>query len=197
MRLFIAVDLPVEVKASIELAIAPARARLPRARWVRSENLHLTLAFLGEVSVEQRERAVEHLSEKLEQEGGFSYRVAELGAFPPAGKARVLWLGLEPAADFERLASQVRVALQAAGVPFDAKAFRAHVTLARLDPPWAPPLRATIAEQLSPLCAPLSRPLIGCDRVTMFASTLGSAGPSYRVEQEFRLPPAAERAGAA
>ena len=197
MRLFAAVDLPQEIKSTIDRSLAPARARLPRARWVRAENLHLTLAFLGEVDSGQRDRAVNALKKKLEQGGGFSYGVGEIGAFPPAGKVRVVWLGLEPAAPFEALARDVREAIGEAGVPFDDKPFRAHVTVARCDPPWAPPLRATIGEQLAPLCAVFSRTEIGCDRVTLFASTLGSGGPSYRVEAEFPLQLPAGRAGGA
>jgi 2'-5' RNA ligase len=201
VRLFVAVGLPEEARTAIVAATTPARALLPKARWVKRENLHLTLAFLGQVSVEQRDRAVRFLREKLEQGEGFRYFVREVGAFPPAGRVRVVWLGLEPPAPFEALAATVRSALREADVPFDDKPFRAHVTIARCDPAWAPPLRATIAERLSPLCAPLSKPAIGCDRVTLFASTLGSAGPSYVAEAEFRLRPGAslpaEAAGAA
>ena len=164
MRLFVAVDLPAATKVAIDSAVAPGRGHFPRARWVRRANLHLTLAFLGALSVEQRDRAVRHLREKLEQGRGFSYSVRGVGAFPPAGKVRVLWMGLEPAAPFEALAAATREALRAADVPFDDKPFRAHVTIARCDPPWPPPLRATIAERLVPLCAPLSTASIGCDR---------------------------------
>jgi 2'-5' RNA ligase len=187
LRLFVAFDLPAQAKAVIGQAIDSVRGRVPRARWVRPENLHLTLAFLGEADADQQSRACQHLRERLDQAGGFSGHLGSFGAFPPAGKVRVLWLGIEPAADFEALASRVRDALRDAAAPLDEKRFRAHVTIARCDPPWAAPLRATIAEQLHPFAALLSRTAIGCDRVTLYSSTLGSGGPTYRVEEEFLL----------
>ena len=49
MRLFVAVDLPEGVKGNLDAAVAPLREAFPRARWVRPQGSHLTLAFLGAV----------------------------------------------------------------------------------------------------------------------------------------------------
>ncbi len=119
---------------------------MPPARWVRPTGLHLTLAFLGEVEAERVAAIAQALREKLEQEGGFRAHFAGLGSFPNAGPVRVVWAGLEPAARFSRLAELAQDALRAAGVAFDDRPFRSHVTLARCDPPWPAHLRAEIGE---------------------------------------------------
>ncbi|WP_291272985.1 RNA 2',3'-cyclic phosphodiesterase [Geothrix sp.] len=101
------------------------------ARWCRPEGLHLTLAFLGECA----EEALPHLGAVGEAVAGrrkaFLLRTAGLGGFPSFGAARVLWLGLEPSPALEALAADLRHTLGAAGDPFEAPPFRAHLTLAR------------------------------------------------------------------
>lgn len=175
------------MQAAIGEACAAIRAHLPRARWVRSENLHLTFAFLGEVEEAVLPRLSRNLREKLEQGRGFSGRFSGVGAFPPAGKVRVVWIGLEPEAKLEQLAALVRAALSAAEAPFDEKAFRAHVTLARCDPPWPVTARADLSRRFTPFTELFSRTDVPCERVTVFSSVLASGGPTYRPELEVEL----------
>ena len=128
LRLFFALPLPAD--------LCGALGRWQRAQpviggWSRPEGLHLTLAFLGA-------RAPEGLAQ-LEAIGeavaaghrAFELRTAALGAFPDPGRARVLWLGLAPSPDLERLSADLREALATAGKAFDPKPFRPHLTLAR------------------------------------------------------------------
>lgn len=187
MRLFVAVDLPEAAKESLDAAVAPLRAALPRARWVEPSRFHLTLAFLGETDGGRLPALSGALREKLEQEVGFRAHFSALGAFPNHGPVRVLWLGLEPSVRFVRLAELAQDGLRAAGVASDTKPFRSHVTLARCEPAWPAHRRVELDEPGSRLGERLAGLTFACDRVTLFSSTLGKGGPTYRAEDSFPL----------
>lgn len=209
MRLFVAVDLPSELKRQLEATVASLSSRLPRARWVRPELLHLTLAFLGDVD-SGSVGTIEHgLREKLGEECAFPVHLDRVGTFPPDGRVRIVWIGLQPEADLARLAAGAREGLQAVGAKFDAKPFRAHVTLARCDPPWPSRTREDLTSFVTPFTEPFSfsssssssslppPPAAAassgaptsfvCARVTLFSSELGKGGPTYHPEAEIAL----------
>jgi len=126
LRLFIAIELPENVKK----ALLKVRVDIPGARWVPVEQIHLTLAFLGEVD----EITLTRLTEALAR-----IRIAEFqlcfsgsGCFPNLHRPRVLWLGLKLEAHLLDLACRVREAVQFCGIPHDDRPFSPHITLARL-----------------------------------------------------------------
>jgi 2'-5' RNA ligase len=108
-------------------------------RWVLREQLHVTLAFLADVS----ERALEDLGERLgraaKRRTPFATALVGGGAFPNVGRARVLWAGLEidepGRVELSRLATGARAAATKAGAGVDGARFRPHVTVARLKRP--------------------------------------------------------------
>lgn len=126
MRLFIAIEIPADLKRNIN----SMRADIPGARWVVAEQIHLTLAFLGEVE----EAGVERLNSELAriQSGEFELCFSGTGCFPSRHRPRVLWIGLEPQPRLDELAAKVRAALFACGIPQEERPFSPHITLARL-----------------------------------------------------------------
>jgi RNA 2',3'-cyclic 3'-phosphodiesterase len=128
-RLFVAIDVPMAARQALSDAVTGLRVRHDGLRWSRPAGWHVTLAFLGEVGVGGRIRAISAL------------RRATVGAAPCAvtlsGRLgrfgdRVLWASVE--ADDDRLPTLVdgiRRELAAAGLPFDDRPFRSHLTLAR------------------------------------------------------------------
>ncbi len=126
MRLFIAIELPDDLK----IALARQRVDIPGARWVPVAQIHLSLAFLGEVD----EAAMEHLIVQLSSiwAPGFELRFCGTGCFPSRHRPRVLWIGMEPEPLLKDLASRVRAVVLACGIPQDERPFYPHVTLARL-----------------------------------------------------------------
>jgi 2'-5' RNA ligase len=106
------------------------RTDIPGARWVPTEQIHLTLAFLGEVD----EAAVERLSGELARirAPGFRLCFSGTGCFPDRRRPRVLWVGLVPHPRLKQLAAGVREAVLACGIPQDERPFSPHITLARL-----------------------------------------------------------------
>jgi len=131
LRLFFALPLP----APLREALGRWQQTGPPARWSRPEGLHVTLAFLGDRPAEALPALDALASAVAARHAPFALCTAGLGGFPGTRRARILWLGLAPSPALESLARDLRGALAAAGEPFDAKPFRAHITLARLRQP--------------------------------------------------------------
>ena len=174
MRLFAAVELPDAERRRLGRRVSDLRSRFPPAAWVRPENLHATLAFVGEAGPEAADTASAALAPACAQRAPISAATGGVGAFPERGPLRVIWIALEPVAALAGLAGAVRAALAAAGVPFDERSFQAHVTLARARAPWAAPWR----ERLAPLAAEPAR--FEVREVVLLASELAPGGSIYR-----------------
>ena len=135
LRVFCAVELPGEVRSRVAERVRRLRAEFPdvRASWEKPEKLHVTLKFLGDVEparVEALSGAAARACSNIEP---FELTVEEPGSFPTRGQPRVLWLGIVDASG--RLALMQR-ALEtecaAAGFPHESRAFKPHLTLARV-----------------------------------------------------------------
>jgi RNA 2',3'-cyclic 3'-phosphodiesterase len=100
--------------------------RHPAARCMRGENLHLTLAFIGEVDAAIARRIVARISVQSWPAG--TWQVDRLGVFD---KARVLWAGSGDEAHLSAVAAKTRQILDELQVRYDRKPFAPHVTLLR------------------------------------------------------------------
>ena len=183
MRLFVAVAPPPELLDRVAREVERKRSALPRARWVRREHLHLTLAFLGEVDAARIDALASALSARVGERRRVQARLAGAGAFPAWGPARVVWAGFEPEAELVELAAAVRRAVGEAGLECDEKPFRAHLTLARCPERWPPETRAALPD----LLAEVGRSEFEVDRVVLIESVLGPDGPTYTTRAEAPL----------
>lgn len=133
MRLFLAINLEPAVRHAIASATLPLRDTAPGLRWTDESRLHLTLKFLGD----QDEAVVPSLggalSDVANRHRQFAMTVGEIGAFPNFRRARVVWIGVEREPRLELLHHDVEVACEAQGFEVDGRAFRPHVTLARVN----------------------------------------------------------------
>lgn len=135
MRLFVAIELPDEVRGALARGLGELRRVLPRARWVRAEALHITLKFLGEQPAEVVEPLAAALARELAPLAPVAVRLGGAGFFPRAERARVAWVG-GIAPGMERWAAGVEAAAAAVGIPREERPFSLHLTLARLERPW-------------------------------------------------------------
>jgi len=111
--------------------------------WVRPENLHLTLKFLGPVDEPRLVDVRAALAGAAALAAPFELAVAGLGAFPTPARPRVVWAGVDRGgAALAALAGAVEDALAPLGVPREARAFSAHVTLGRVRQPRGDPALA-------------------------------------------------------
>jgi 2'-5' RNA ligase len=138
VRVFCAVELSDEVRAAAAEHVARLRRDFPDARagWVRPEGLHVTLKFIGEVTAARVGDLSVAAAAAVEGFAPFGLSAEEAGTFPPRGAARVLWLGLrDESGGLARLQRRLEAECEAAGFPREPRAFKPHLTLARLRQP--------------------------------------------------------------
>jgi 2'-5' RNA ligase len=97
LRLFVAIDVPDDVRDVVDHAVGPLRERFPTGRWVPVANQHVTVKFLGSTPPERVPVVLERVTEVASRHAPFTTRAARLGAFPSARRAKVLWVGLDDA----------------------------------------------------------------------------------------------------
>lgn len=179
LRLFIAIDVPGEVRLPIDEVVTPWRERYPGGRWVPSENRHVTLKFLGSTSPELVGWVGSAVAQVAAGTRPLRSRVEGLGAFPSARRARVLWAGLEDSGGAMRdLAAALDLALEREFVP-EQRGFTPHLTLARFDPP------VELGEALGREVA-WSGPFL-VDHFTLYRSRLRRPAPLYEPLAVFPL----------
>ena len=189
VRLFVGVELALaavrELAAVAEALRRKARAAGLQVRWVAPERYHVTLKFLGWTRPEAVLAIADALAEPIATVADFGITGRGLGAFPDAGRARVLWAGVDdPAAGMSRMAEIVETALEPVGFARASRAFHAHVTLGRIREPG----------DLQGLLAGVSDKMFREARVsavTLFESVLKSTGSQYQTRARFGLREAA------
>ncbi len=129
MRIFIALDIPQEIRARITEYLERARKFAPDARWARVEGLHVTLKFIGEVSDEVVQQMKNALSTVKAMP--LEIKFQGVGFFPNEKGARVFWVGVDGGEALPSLAGSVDAALEKLGIKQEEKAYHPHLTLAR------------------------------------------------------------------
>jgi 2'-5' RNA ligase len=134
VRLFLAVNLPPEVRQAIVDAAAPLREAAPTLPWVDVEKLHLTVKFLGQQSEEMAARISDAMLGVAARNRAVGVELGDIGAFPNFRRPRVVWLGVSSEPKLELLHHDVETACEALGIPVEGRPFRPHLTLARVRP---------------------------------------------------------------
>lgn len=145
MRAFLAIELPDDVRARLVAAKRELAALGAAVRWVRDENLHVTIKFLGEVTDAAIGTLRADLAGPLADVPPLAIAVRGVGAFPDVRRPRVIVAGVDCAALGAIAALVERAAARIGAVP-ETRPFTAHVTLVRVRERtgWAP-LAAALA----------------------------------------------------
>ena len=176
-RLFTAVELTPSVRDAVVQSTVSLLRELDtegprRLRRVRSEHLHLTLVFLGEITEERVPAIIEAMSPPIALPM-FDLTFTAPGTFPARGPARVLWLGIgEGREPLQHLHDEVGRRLERMGVETEARRFTPHLTLGRWPERGGPILRAR-------LTATSGIPPLRVSAVTLFRSYLRPSGPEH------------------
>ena len=175
-RLFVAIDLPEEVKRGV----AGITGNLAGARWVPGNQLHLTLRFIGEAD-EALFQAIKTVLSGV-QGASFSLAMKGVGHFPPGKHPRVLWVGMEESGPLLELQHEVESTLAAAGIAPEERRFSPHITLARLK---ETPAAAVAA--IENRCGAFRTEPFPVDEFHLYSSTLTREGAIHRREASYPL----------
>src|SRR5437762_3129412 len=130
MRLFVALELPAAVRENLGALLKALRAVSPQTRWVRPENLHLTLKFIGEVP-ETEFAVIRNALAAARSDQPVALEFRGLGFFPNEKRPRVFWAGIEASPNLKTLAAEIDRAMEKLGIPCEQRPFSPHLTLAR------------------------------------------------------------------
>jgi len=189
-RLFIAVPVPEEVREAVgklmaQVAGAPIEERGPgRPRWVRVDDLHLTLRFLGATLDERQASVAAAVAAVAAASAPFRVVLSGGGAFPNVYSPRVLWIGISEGSDsLAELVRRLNGELAPVGWPPDDRPFTPHLTLARTDGvPNADERARVLTEAAHDLQFTWQ-----ADRIVLYRTLLGRGPVHYENLAEARL----------
>lgn len=158
--------------------IANARGGVEGAHWQRDNQLHLTLAFIGDAS-RKTKREIEDALARIRFEP-FEMSLSGVGMFGKPKQPKVLWAGVERKKPLVHLHEKIAAALAQIDVEIDKRKFKPHVTLAR----FRRGACARVGDWLSENERLSTQPML-VDRFVLFSSERTSEGSFYRHEAEF------------
>lgn len=176
MRLFVAIDLLYDIRQSV----TDICRGLPGVRWLPSEQLHLTLRFIGEADDAVHVAIRRGLAEITCPP--FPLSLHGVGCFPSLRRPRVLWVGLRGGEPLTRLQREVERAVVAAGLPPEERPFSPHITLARLREHREADMAPFLARNASFHTEPFT-----VDAFHLYSSTLTAKGAIHRREASYTL----------
>lgn len=134
IRAFIAIDLSPEIRFKLEQVSSELKQRLKEVpvRWVAVESTHLTLKFLGDVSLSNLEVLKRILKSEVEGLSSFELSVEELGAFPTPHRPRVIWVKVNGPPELNSVQRGIEVETSRLGYAREERPFSPHLTLGRV-----------------------------------------------------------------
>lgn len=169
-RLFVAVPLPEGIKERM----LDLRSNIPGARWMGSEQLHLTLKFIGEVEGHTVKLIQEHLASVSYRPFPLQFR--GVGFFPSG----VLWVGIAHSEGIISLRKKIENALFDAGIQRERRKFSPHVTIARLHNSPRTSVKRFLRNNDS-----FRTDSFYVDKFVLFSSVLKPSGAVHTVEAEY------------
>ena len=174
LRLFIAFELPDEIRAAFAEYMLPLRNLPGRVSWVKSENIHLTLKFLGDTP----EKKIDDISGALKEVacdiGSISAKISGSGVFPNERRSRVLWIGVEEKLGaLHGLAVAIDHHMHVFGFKKEGRSFSPHLTIGRVREGSVDKIVAAMRER------PFVAREVEWNEITLMQSELRSGGSIY------------------
>ncbi len=184
IRTFIGCGISEKLRERLGREMLRLRAAAPLVAWVKPENVHLTLKFLGDVKEDDLQELFDALAEEATGSGPFSLEVRGVGAFPNWRNPRVVWAGIgEGAEEAVGLAEMVEGVCVDLGYEAEGRVFRPHLTLGRVKRPADGYGLEEVARGLESV----EFGHIDVDEVVVFMSSLRRTGPVYSPMARFEL----------
>ncbi len=194
IRSFIAIELPEDVRRQAARLSERLADGVHGVKWVVPQNLHLTVKFLGGVEPETLDQVMETVGPVAARFNPVELRLAGAGSFPPRGRPRVIWLGVQGHLDrLAGLAAAVETALEPLGFEPEGRPFSPHLTLGRVKKTRkkkSRPGAGLDADLLRERIVEMSEAEAGefvVRELVLFQSVLSPAGPTYTLLARFPL----------
>lgn len=180
LRAFIAIALPPEIHHDLDNLIKDLKSRMPHApiRWVQAQNIHLTIKFLGNVSVANQDLLISSLTSEASRHTTFELSVGKLGVFPSIHHPKVIWVGIEAPDELYALHRGVESEMARLGYAPEERLFSPHLTLGRVS-------RNASSEEFQQISHALSQCKVGflgalrVHSLELFRSDLKPSGAVY------------------
>jgi 2'-5' RNA ligase len=180
VRLFIAIEVPGEIRNAMAAFLKELQEIAPKAKWVRPENLHVTLKFLGETDGAKLSQ-IEGSLKTIRSSESVWLELRGLGFFPNEKRPRVLWAGMESSANLRSLAGDIDRSVHPLGFPLEQRPFTPHLTLARFNAPGLPPnLDTSVGQHASRSFGSFT-----ADQFHLIQSKLKATGAEYTTLESF------------
>ena len=183
IRTFLAVPLPNEVKGKKNMFFSTIDQSKVQINWIKSQNLHLTLKFIGYTPENLFGEIVSELSEIFKNQKPFSISVKDTGCFPSPERPSTLWMGIDGNTNpLKNLVLNIENTMEKLGFPRSYKKFYPHITIARIKYPQklTPDIQIFLKSHYDPIDLTI-------DRVQFLASELLKTGALYSTIKSFPL----------
>jgi len=184
MRTFVSIEIPDNIKNSIEKAIGELKLVLPHIKWVDKKNLHITLKFLGWVEDGKISGLTDSVTDIVKGFGTIKVGFAGFGMFPDEKHPRVIWVGITEGSDkLKELADKIEDKLSTEGYREEEREFSTHLTIGRIK-------EKIDAEALTGFIKKNENAGFGgfiAKNVSMMKSTLKRSGPVYEEVKQIQL----------
>jgi 2'-5' RNA ligase len=187
MRLFIAISLPKEIKSHLLSLQDKLKAAQAQVSWVKPENNHLTLKFLGQTNQQTAEEVFKIMAETVQDKKSFKAGINSLGAFPNIDYPRTIWAGIGTGKEeIERIARELEEKITQLDIPEESRPFFCHITIGRVKSSLN---QLKLSNGLKSLMRSLDQEGLNfnVEKITLFKSTLTATGPVYQALKEASL----------
>lgn len=184
MRLFVALDLPENVHQKLRGLIDELKRESLDIRWVNPEGIHVTLKFIGHVD-EAKAHDIQQALGKIHSDHPVTMEFRGMGFFPNERRPRVAWCGVEGSENLSTLAGNIENAVEPLGIEREARDFKPHLTLARID---AEKVRRAQIEKLVMAAKKFESTSFGSARESefhLYESVTKRSGAEYKILKSF------------
>jgi len=187
MRVFIAIELPQDIKERLSRLQDKLKGSGADVRWVNPGNIHLTLRFLGEINEESLGKVDGMIREVAKGKPKIKVNLSGLGLFPDTNHPKVIWAGVkEGDSEIKIIAKEIEEKLLGLGIPKEERPFSSHITIGRVK---SSVNKERLLEGLDRLEGEFREKGFdfAADKITIFKSSLLCGGPVYEALKEITL----------